>query len=233
MANSGVYGHKTGDLGNALRRLGLKFVREQVFNAGVFEQYSGWVLPKEWDLFWLRSIFVARLGERLSQRFGHASGFEYLVGLIHDIGWLFLAIYVPEEFTQLFQCGNPIGQAEKQLLPIDHAGISSAIAVRSELPTFAVDAIRYHHETSVMDFSAFDRQRSFHFLAIILCICDKIADAHGMDMFSPSAHTLDEVLKGFEVQTLRRHGKIEDLPAMVDEELEHSRKIFDVFFRDN
>ena len=230
VANSGVYGHRTDSISNAIRRLGLKFVREQVFNAGVFQQYSTWVLPKEWDLFWLRCIFTARLCERISSKFGVTNGSEYLIGLVHDIGWLFLATYVPDEFTMLFTCGKPIGQAEKQFLPFDHAEISAAIAARAGLPPRDVDATLHHHDTSVMDIVGATPQKTFRFLAMILSVCDKIADSYQMNMFAQTTRTMEQIQEGPEVQFLGKFGDMQNLLALAEEELARAQQTFDVFF---
>src|ERR1700677_76507 len=138
VANSAAYGVKADNINGALHRLGLKFVRQQVFNAGVFTQYSGWTLPEEWDMFWLRSIFIARCCERLASAYFTPNGAEYLSGLIHDIGWLFLATYCPDEFAAIFSSGKPIAEAEAEILPFGHAAIAAALAARSMLPARAI-----------------------------------------------------------------------------------------------
>jgi HD-like signal output (HDOD) protein len=230
VANSGAYGVEAENISAAILRLGLKFVREQVFNAGVFKQYSGWTLPPEWDLFWLRSIFVARLCERIASKFGPTNGSEYLAGLIHDIGWLFLATYVPDEFTSLFACGKPVGEAEKELLPFGHAEIGSAIAVRSALPPRAIEAILHHHESRIGEVGGLSPGKCPHFLGMILRICDGVADCCHMDMFEPSTRTLEEIQESPEVRWLNKFGDVHDLRSLAQEELTRSQEIFDVFF---
>jgi HD-like signal output (HDOD) protein len=229
VANSGLYGAGTEDISNALLKLGLKFVREQVFNVSVFKQYSGWTLPREWDLFWLRNIFVARSCERLAALYGPTSGSEYLAGLIHDIGWLVLATYVPDEFNQLFAGGKPVAQAEKELLPFGHAEIAAAIAARSMLAPRAVDAILHHHHPVVpaVDISPGE---SPQFLAVILHICDGMADCCNMDMFGHSDLGLEEIEQGSEVSWLRHYGPAPDLFALAEEELQKSQQIFEAYF---
>ena len=230
VANSGAYGVKAENISAAILRLGLKFVREQVFNAGIFKQYSGWTLPPEWDLYWLRSIFVARMCERIASKFGSTNGSEYLAGLIHDIGWLFLATYVPNEFTNLFICGKPVREAEKELLPFGHAEIGSAIAVRSSLPPRAIDAILHHHESGLADLGGISPATSPRFLGMILSICDGIADCCHMDMFEPSALTLEEIQESPEVRWLNKFGDVQDLRSLAEEELTRSKEIFEIFF---
>jgi HD-like signal output (HDOD) protein len=231
VANSGAYGMQSDNISDAILRLGLKFVREQVFNAGVFKQYSGWVLPPEWDLFWLRNIFVARSCERMASIYGPTNGSEYLAGLIHDMGWLFLATYLPNEFTQLFASGVPINQAEKEILPFGHADISAAIAARSLLPAQAVSAIQHHHDGLMISNGETLAQNSEpDFLGIILNIGDKIADSCGMNMFGQPTLSIEEIQESPEVLWLNNFGEMPDIRALAEEEVLKAREIFEVYF---
>jgi HD-like signal output (HDOD) protein len=221
VANSGTYGADTEDISEALLKLGLKFVREQVFNAGVFKQYSGWVLPKEWDLYWLRNIFVARSCERIAAICGPTNGSEYLSGLIHDIGWLFLATYVPDEFTRLFAGSRPIAEAERELLPFGHAHIAAAIASRAMLAPRAIDAILRHDRPGVPEPEVSPGECP-DFMAIVISLCDGIADCCKMDMFGPCGQTLEEIERGPEMAWLSHHGRMPDLFELAEEELTKS-----------
>jgi HD-like signal output (HDOD) protein len=229
VANSGAYGAGTENISEALLKLGLKFVREQVFNAGVFKQYSGWALPPEWDLYWLRNIFIARTCERITAVYGSTNGSEYLSGLIHDIGWLFLATYAPNEFTQLFTEGKPVEQAERERLPFGHAEIGAAIATRSKLAPRAVDAILHHHHPAVPG-NDVPPGKSPQFLAIVLNICDGMADCCKMDMFGPCEHALEKIEQGPEISWLNHYGRVPDLFALAEEELAKSQQIFALYF---
>ncbi len=145
VANSGAYGGQSDNITDAVVRLGLKFVREQVFNAGVFKQFSGWVLPRSGTLSGC-AIFSSRASASDSvPSTARPTGTEYLAGLLHDMGWLFLASYFPNEFAQIFSSGLGVPEAEARLLPFGHAQISAAIAARSLLPERAVTAIVLHH----------------------------------------------------------------------------------------
>jgi HD-like signal output (HDOD) protein len=231
VANSGAYGVEADNISDAVQRLGLKFVREQVFNAGVFKQFSGWVLPPEWDLFWLRNILVARLCERMGAAYVTTNGSEYLAGLIHDMGWLFLATYFPAEFTSVFACGLPVNEAEKEFLPFGHAQISAAIAARSLLPDRAVNAILFHHFPMITDAgTSVQPAQNPYFLGIILSVCDSIADSCQMNIFGQSGLTLEEIQQSPEVLWLNKFGNTPDLASLAGEELAKSQEIFEVYF---
>lgn len=230
VANSGAYGGQSDNVTDAVLRLGLKFVREQVFNAGVFKQFSGWVLPPEWDQFWLRNIFTARMCERLSAVYGPTNGSEYLAGLLHDMGWLFIATYFPQEFTQVFTGELPVGDAEKEFLPFGHAQISGAIAARSLLPERAVNAILFHHVPVLIDTGASAATTNPYFLGIVLSVCDSVADALGMAMFGSSGVTLEELQESDPVLWLGKFGKTADLAALAEDELAKSQQVFEAYF---
>jgi HD-like signal output (HDOD) protein len=229
VANSGAYGAQADNITDALLKLGLKFVREQVFNASVFKQYSGWVLPPEWDLFWLRNIFVARMSERIASAYGPTNGSEYLAGLIHDMGWLFLATYVPEEFTRLFADGRTVRETEAEFLPFGHAEISASIAVRSRLAPRAVEAILEHHAAVVPGLDT-PPGKSPHFLGIVLRLSDGIADCCKMDMFSPCRRTMEEIVQGPEFLWLNHFTAMPDLWDLAEEEVQKAREIFEIYF---
>ena len=231
VANSGSYGMQASNINEAILHLGIKFVREQVFNAGVFKEYSGWVLPVEWDFFWLRNIFVARLCDRLAGEYEFTNGSEYLACLIHDMGWLFLATYFPNEYTQIFSCGKPVGEAEKEFMPFDHAEISAAMAARSMLPLRAVNAIIHHHTPlSVHPGNPVELSRNANLLSVVMNVCDKIADICGMDIFLKSDLTLETLEQTPEIVWLKQFGKRHDFATLAEEELAKSKEIFEVYF---
>jgi putative nucleotidyltransferase with HDIG domain len=231
VVNSGAYALNTDSVTGAILQLGLRFVREQVFTATVFKQYSAWVLPPEWDLFWLRNIFVARLCERITGSYGSTTGTEYLAGLLHDMGWLFLVSHFPEEYAQLVATGKPLNEAEKGVLPYNHAEIAAAIAARSMLPTRIIDAIRRHHRPLFTDDGfPIEPDKKANVTAVVLNLCDNVADVCGVDMFGPSAPSLEDVQEGPQMKWLTHFGKPVDLRAIAETELTKSKEIFDSYF---
>ena len=231
VANSGAYGGSSDNITDAVVRLGLGFVRQQVYNDAVFKQFSNWELPKEWDAFWLRNILVARVTERLCGAYGPTNGTEYLAGLLHDMSWLFLAAYFPHEFTDLFKCGLPLADAEKAYLPYGHAQISAAIAARSLLPERAVSAIAMHHFPVVVDVKKVGPpEQNAYFLSIVLQLADSIADACKLDMFGRAGETFDNIRDSVAMQWLNKLRGTPDIMRIADEELTKSKQIFEAFF---
>jgi HD-like signal output (HDOD) protein len=231
VANSAAYHAKATNVSEAIRYIGFKRVRELVFNAGVFAQFSNLIVPLHWDVFWLRNIFIARLSERIAGEYFQTDGSEYLAGLIHDIGWLLLATHFPAEFLRITTSEKPFLEAEKEVLPFSHANMAAAIAARSALPLRAIDAIAYHHKQMLTTTSTLVApNQNPLFLGIILGVCDKIADACQLDLFGRSTLTMDEVRESTEVVWLKNLGKQLDLEAMAVEELVKSQEIYTVYF---
>jgi HD-like signal output (HDOD) protein len=231
VANSAAYAAKATNISEAIRYIGFKRLRELVFNAGVLTQFSGLAVPPEWDVFWLRNIFIARLSEAIASTYFATDGTEYLAGLIHDVGWLFLSSHFPDEFQRIMTSEKPTAEAEKEVLPFSHANIAAAIAARSMLPLRAIDAIAYHHKQMLMTTSTLVApNQNPLFLGIILSVCDKIADGCQLDFLGRSTATMEEIKESPEFIWLRNYGKPIDLEALAVEELVKAQEIYTVYF---
>jgi HD-like signal output (HDOD) protein len=231
VANSAAYAARATDISEAIRYIGFKRLRELVFNAGVLTQMSGLRVPPEWDVFWLRNIFIARLAERIAGEYFQTDGSEYLAGLIHDVGWLILATHFPDEFSKIVSSEKPPCDAEKDFLPFSHANIAAAIAARSAMPLRAIDAIAYHHKQMLMTQSTLVApNQNPLFLGIILSVCDRIADGCQLDLFGKNTVTMEEIRESPEVVWLRNYGKPVDFEAMAVEEMVKSQEIYTIFF---
>jgi len=234
VANSAAYNARAATVSEAIRFVGFKCIREFVFNAGVFAQFSDMGVPDGWDIFWLRNIFVARMAERLAGLYTKTDGAEYLAGLTHDVGWLFLAAYAPQEFGKIWDSKGTIAEAENEFLPFSHANIGAAIAAKSAFPVRAVDAILYHHRKTLMTSSTVvDPSQNPLFLGIIMGVTDRLADACQLDLFARSTMTMAQLLVSPEVVWLKNYGKKLDLEALAADEIEKTQEIFTSFFTDN
>jgi HD-like signal output (HDOD) protein len=231
VANSAAFGVGAQNINQAIQNMGLKFVREQVFTASVFQQYASWEMPSEWDEFWLRNIFVARLCEKIANVCGPTNGTEYIAGLIHDIGWLFLATSFPAEFASINTTTGTIEEAENEVLPFGHATISAAIAARSLMPSRSVSAILNHHHpmTPVLPPNAAPGVE-VETLGFILKIADDIADCCGISMFGTLGWDIEQIQTGPEMRWLGEQGKSIGLEPIAVEELAKSKEIFNVYF---
>lgn len=73
----------------------------------------------------------------------------FIAGLLHDMGKLLLAVYLPEQFQQAINLASeqriPLEEAEQSTYGTDHAEIGAALAEWWSLPPFLMNAIRFHH----------------------------------------------------------------------------------------
>jgi HD-like signal output (HDOD) protein len=231
VSNSAAFNARATGIAEAIRFIGFKRVRELVYNAGVLKQLSTLKVPPEMELFWLRNIFVARLADRVASLYFTTDGSEYLAGLIHDIGWLFLSAHFPDEFRKIMDSEKPPMEAEKEFLPFSHANIAAALAARSAMPLRAIDAIAYHHKQMLTTTSTLVApNQNPLFLGIILAVCDKLADASQLDFLGKSTMTMETFRESPEVIWLANYQKNVDFEAIAVEELTKSQEIHEIFF---
>ncbi|MBD1401687.1 response regulator [Pelovirga terrestris] len=73
----------------------------------------------------------------------------FIAGLLHDIGKLLLANYLPDKFQQAIDLADTnqwsLLKAEPSIYDTDHAEIGAMLAQWWNLPPFLVEAIRSHH----------------------------------------------------------------------------------------
>ena len=73
----------------------------------------------------------------------------FTAGLLHDVGQLLLANYLPEKFQHAIELAEEnqwsLLEAERSLYNTDHAEIGAMLAQWWSLPPFLVEAIRSHH----------------------------------------------------------------------------------------
>jgi len=232
VSNSAAYNARATSIAEAIRFIGFKRVRELVYNAGVLKQLSMLKVPPEMELFWLRNIFVARLTDRIAATYFATDGSEYLAGLIHDIGWLFLCSHFPDEYKKIMASEKSPNDAEKDVLPFSHANIAAALAARSAMPLRAVDAIAYHHKQMLTTTSTLVApNQNPLFLGVILAVCDKLADASQLDFLGKSNMTMESFRDCAEVTWLANYQKHVDFEAMAVEELTKAQEIHEIFFK--
>jgi HD-like signal output (HDOD) protein len=83
-----------------------------------------------------------------------------MAALLHDIGRLFLASSMPDEFCSVLARCSERGckpfEAEEELLGTSHAEIGAYLLALWGLPNLAVEAIAHHHRPTRIPHSGFD-----------------------------------------------------------------------------
>jgi putative nucleotidyltransferase with HDIG domain len=150
VAGSVAYrGRSISTINEALLMIGMAEIRRIALTVGVMDTFSHLRIKIDWQRFWLHSVLVARLTDKVAGAFRDVNGMEYLAGLIHDIGKLILEHYFPREFESVVmramerQCGH--AQAEMDLIGIDHTQIGAAMCACLKTHPHILQAVRFHH----------------------------------------------------------------------------------------
>jgi len=164
---------------DAIMLIGMDEMRRVAFTVGVMENFNHLRIKVNWQQFWLHSVLVARLTERIAGAFRDTNGMEYLTGLMHDIGKLILEHYFPREFEAIVmrslerKCGH--AAAEFDLLGLDHTCIGAALSQCLKLHPHIVRAVRFHHQ-AVHPAHTCDPEGDTGFLACCVSVADTLAN---------------------------------------------------------
>ncbi|MDD2708726.1 MAG: HDOD domain-containing protein [Verrucomicrobiae bacterium] len=192
LANSSFYGGKSiANVEDALLRIGLAEVRKVAISVAVMDGTSCFRESEvvsainvnvkiDWNMFWLHSLFVARLTDILAHVYRRTSGKEYLAGLLHDVGKLFFERHFTHEFEsamlRAIERNNGLYDAERHLFDFNHAEMGFALCEKWKLHREICRAVRFHHEPN-SPFNKDPVDPDFqHFLAICICVADDLAN---------------------------------------------------------
>jgi len=101
--------------------------------------------------FWIHSIATAIISERIAKESMYrATDDIFTAGLLHDLGKVFMDVYLHEEFEKIIeaaaQSGSSFFEAEHSLFDVDHAMVGEWITRAWKLPINVVAVIKHHHQ---------------------------------------------------------------------------------------
>ncbi len=106
--------------------------------------------------FWLHSLSVAAISKTMGERVivGRESDSDHFVaGLLHDVGKLVFALYMPELFQQALELAHtdamPLHVAEKEVIGADHAEVGALLTEKWNLSKTLIKAISGHHSDEI------------------------------------------------------------------------------------
>lgn len=157
MTNSAFYGlpREIDSVQQAVMIIGFEAVKNLVLSASVLGMFKGNKIDTEFqERFWRHSLATA-FGSRLVARKVKSRGtFDpeaaFSAGLLHDIGKLVIACFLPNDFGEITQeiDNNPDVQdytAEMTVLGYSHAQVGAALGSCWNLSSTMIDAIAFHH----------------------------------------------------------------------------------------
>ena len=185
-ANSVAFGGVSiKNIQEALFRIGMEELRRLILTVGVVDNFNHLRIKLNWQPFWLHSILVARLTERLASSFRQTTGMEYLAGLLHDIGKLILEHYFPREFEDVIlnslqrRCGA-VG-IEENLLGINHAIIGAALCQVMNVHPHIIQAVQFHHQP-LHPVHVRNPNGDEGFLSCCISLANTLADIEGINI---------------------------------------------------
>lgn len=157
LANSSFYGApgQVARVGDAIQMLGLRTVASTL--AAISLRAMLGALRCEgfnFETYWSHSLRTAMAARELAQRVSQDAGKAFLLGLVHDVGQLILAMTSPAQEARALKLGRlegvPLHAAERRVLGVSHAEVGAAVARKWNFPASIADAIAHHHEPAHM-----------------------------------------------------------------------------------
>jgi len=193
LANSVMFrGKSITSVHDALMRIGLDEVRKLASTLGVMDVLSLFRTDQnqdaskeeieiEWEMLWLHCLLTARLTDALASAFRQTVGKEYLAGLLHDVGKLFLDRYFHQEFDEALKLGMDkkisFYAAEKTLFDIDHAEVGASLCEKWNLHEEVSRSIRFHHNPTASENQDSNDPDQQQLLATCICVADALANS--------------------------------------------------------
>jgi putative nucleotidyltransferase with HDIG domain len=155
LVNSTFYGFRSSikNIPHAIIVLGFNTIRNAVVSVSIIKTFSEKDICEgvEIEEFWKHSVAVAVTSRYLAEQTRLDSPEDCFVsGLLHDIGKLVLYQYFPDLFSEVWESVKEDNlsfyEAEKNLLPVNHAQIGGYLTKKWQFPVSLIDSITYHHK---------------------------------------------------------------------------------------
>ncbi len=136
----------------ALMYLGFKSVREMLQTSYFVNAFKGRKEAFDIRIFWIHSFTVGAISRRIAGKVGyHDDEKAHLVGIIHDIGKVFLGHYCTDEYAAMLETirERPVTtyQAEIEAFGTSHCEVGLCLAQRWGFPPVYTDIISHHHNS--------------------------------------------------------------------------------------
>lgn len=156
VVNSPLYGHgaEINSVKRALLYIGFNKVRELILTDSFVDSFKSKPASFDINMFWKHSFDVGFISQRLAGMVGYQDREKaYMVGIIHDIGKVFLGSYYREEYAEMLAQinGQPYTtyEAESEVFSTTHSEIGLCLAQRWNFPPSYCDCISYHHTSEL------------------------------------------------------------------------------------
>jgi putative nucleotidyltransferase with HDIG domain len=160
----------------ALLFLGFKSVREMILTSYFVDGFNQKEQPFDMKMFWLHSFSVGAIARRIARMVDYQDVEKaYLVGILHDIGKVFLGHYCKEWYGKMLESIKNTSfttyEAEYEFFGTTHCEVGLCLAQRWNFPAAYCDVISYHH--------ASERATEDPLLTAIVSLADFYCLSHG------------------------------------------------------
>lgn len=178
---------------HAVSLLGIRQVHDIVLTASVAEAFSGIQTDvMNMKKFWQGSFYCAVMTKRLALECGIMDTDRlFVIGLLHDIGHLFMYLSIPEAAQQAVltarDLDRPLYQVEREQLGFDYARLGGVVMKQWDLPKIFQVITFFHPEPGQAD--RFTEETALLHLSALLVMSDLENGDFGKGAFSvdPSA----------------------------------------------
>ena len=153
LANSAFYGfrQKISNVPQAVTLLGFATLKNALLSAAVFDLFRlSATTGFDMAALWKHSVATATAAKMVAKRVRFPNAEKaFTVGLLHDIGKIMIARYLPTSLTTIVQAVNEeqlaMYDAETRTLGLAHPGFGAWVMSRWNLPTPLIEAVEFHH----------------------------------------------------------------------------------------
>lgn len=142
--------HEIKSLKRALIYLGFRQIRHIALTCSIIDAFDGKTGVFDIKTFWEHSFGVGVVSKIIAQRIRYPETEKaYIVGIVHDIGEVFLSHYMKETFQQVVDelrgTTRTFIDAEEKIIGTTHCEIGLCLAKNWNFPADYCDVIAYHH----------------------------------------------------------------------------------------
>jgi putative nucleotidyltransferase with HDIG domain len=142
--------HEIKSIKRALIYLGFRHIREIALTCSIIDAFGDRAGVFDIKTFWEHSFGVGVVAKIIAQRVRYPEVEKaYIVGIVHDIGEVFLSYYFMDEFQKIIDMlqGTPKSfvEAEETILGTTHAEVGLCLAKKWNFPPEYCDVIQNHH----------------------------------------------------------------------------------------
>lgn len=197
---------------DALMIIGLEQAQRLATTIVVMGRFTQMRVRIDWELFWVHCVLTANLAHRLTSSFRVPDGREYLAGLLHDIGKLYIGHHFPHEFERVVLRAMVVGQgmhhAELECFDITHSQVAGLLCEKWKLQPDVVHAVNNHHESDLLDPEIELKEQANNFLATVVYLADRMANITRVNIQGA------ETIKGIRFQDLPEWSKLGKFPQI-------------------